>query len=213
MAIYDVSQPIDEAMAVWPGDPQPTLVLLSDRELGAVANVRHLALSTHTGTHVDAPDHFVRGGKTVDQIDLERMIGPCQVMAVECGAHIELDDLKRIWPTDHAPVRVLFKTANSQRQLLQSPEFHTDFVALSAPAAEFLVSAGVLTVGIDYYSIEPFENPGYPTHMTLLSHDVMVIEGVNLTKVEPGRYRLACLPLRLIGADGSPARVLLEDLA
>jgi len=212
VAIYDVSQPIHESMVVWPGDPTPTLQKLTDRTLGAAANVRHLTLSTHTGTHIDAPDHFVEGGKTVEQIALTRLVGPCHVLSITSGPTIEVEDLKRVWPSSDAPVRVLFKTANSQRKLLQDSVFHTDFVALSPLAAEFLVSAGVLTVGIDYYSIEPFENPGYPTHMTLLSRDVLVIEGVDLTEVESGRYRMACLPLRLVGADGSPARVVLEDL-
>ena len=212
MAIYDVSQPIRETMVVWPGDPNPVVRLLSDRQQGAAANVRHIALSTHTGTHVDAPDHFVDGGASVDQVALERLMGPCMVLDVESGDVIEAQDLARVWPASDSPQRVLLKTANSRRRLLHDNLFHSDFVALSPEAAQFLVSAGVLTVGIDYYSIEPFGSPGHLTHAALLSHDVLVIEGVDLTAIAPGRYRMACLPLRLVGADGAPARVLLEDL-
>lgn len=212
MAIYDVSQPIHSEMVVWPGDPQPTLNLLSDRTAGAVANVRHVALSTHSGTHVDAPDHFVEGGRTVDAVDLDRLLGPCLVLAVDASTVIDRDHLAKVWPFADPPSRVLLKTANSRRRLLQDAAFHRDFVALAADAAQFLVDQGVITVGIDYYSIEPFEASGHPTHMILLGHDVLVIEGVNLIDITPGPYRMACLPMNLVGADGAPARVLLEDL-
>lgn len=210
MAIYDVSVPIMESMVVWPGDPQPVIELISNRDQGAVANVRRISMSTHSGTHVDAPDHFVEGGASVDQIALKRLVGPCQVLAVEDVNVITAKDLAAVWPKAN-PRRILLKTKNSQRQLIRDKVFHRDFVALSADGAEFLVAQEVLTVGIDYYSIEPFETPGHPTHMTLLSRDVLVIEGVDLSTVKPGSYRLSCLPLRIVGADGSPARVLLEE--
>ncbi len=212
MAIYDVSVAIRPGMVVWPGDPAPTIVALSERSKGAAANVSHLTLSTHTGTHVDAPDHFVEGGRTVDQVALERMMGPCHVLRIasELGQPIQADDLARVWPQSGA-VRVLLKTANSQHRLIHQPAFRTDFVALSEGAARYLIEQGVMTVGIDYYSIEPFQTPGHPTHGVLLSQDVLVIEGLDLTAVAPGAYRLACLPLRLVASDGAPVRVLLED--
>ncbi len=213
MAIHDVSVPIHPQMVVWPGDPEPVVRLLSSRGQNAAATVRQISLSTHAGTHVDAPEHFVTGGRTVDQIQLERMVGECQVVEVRSEeAAISPRDLQSAWPGDYSgPSRVLLKTLNSRRRLLEDGMFHRDFQALSGDAARWLVDHGVITVGIDYYSIEPFRTPGHPAHMALLSHDVLVIEGVNLADILPGRYRLLCLPIRIAGSDGAPTRVMLED--
>ncbi len=214
MAIYDVSVSIDPQMVVWPGDPEPVVRLLRDRGQGSAATVRQISLSTHAGTHVDAPEHFISGGRSVDQIALERMVGECQVLEVSTQESIiGPEDLQSAWPSGAGgPSRVLLRTRNSQQRLLEARGFHPDFQALSGPAAAWLVDRGVITVGIDYYSIEPFRTPGHPVHMALLSQDILVIEGVNLADIFPGRYRLLCLPLRIAGSDGAPARVLLEDL-
>ena len=214
MALHDVSVSIHPQMVVWPGDPKPVVRLLSERGQGAAATVRQISLSTHAGTHVDAPEHFISGARAVDQIALERMVGECQVLEVRTEqAAISPEDLQSAWPpAAGSPSRVLLRTLNSRHRLLEDGAFHGDFQALSGAAAAWLADRGVITVGIDYYSIEPFRTPGHPAHMALLSRDILIIEGVNLADIFPGRYRLLCLPLRIAGSDGAPARVLLEDL-
>lgn len=210
--LYDASVMIRPGMVVWPGDPPVEMVPVSSRSTGKVANVRRLSLSTHAGTHVDAPDHFVEGGKTLEAVALSRLFGEAVVLDVLGCPVIGAADLEAVWPEGNSPERVLLRTDNSVRRIILDEVFHPDFVALSAEGADWLLRRDIATVGIDYYSIEPYQTPGHPTHMTLLGQDILVIEGLNLVDVPAGRYRMACLPLRLQGADGGPARVVLETL-
>ena len=191
MQIIDVSVPVRPGMITYPGDPEVHLERVSSIADGDVVNLSRLDLGVHSGTHVDAPLHFLAGGAAVETLPLDVLVGPCVVVegldaaAVPAGAE-----------------RVLFKTPNSR--LWEREEFSEDFVALDAEAARALVAAGVRLVGIDYLSIGDEE-----AHRILLGAGVVVVEGLDLREVEPGEYRLVCAPLKLVGAEGAPARVLL----
>ena len=191
MQIIDVSVPVRPGMITYPGDPEVRLERVSSIGDGDVVNLSRLDLGVHSGTHVDAPLHFLDGGRGVETLPLDVLVGPCVVVdgldpaAVPAGAE-----------------RVLFKTSNSR--LWERAEFSEDFVALDAEAARALVAAGVRLVGIDYLSIGDEE-----AHRVLLGAGVVAVEGLDLREVEPGEYRLVCAPLKLEGAEGAPARVLL----
>jgi arylformamidase len=164
-------------------------------------------MSAHTGTHVDAPRHFYDEGPGVDALPLELLIGRARVVEIVSRKGIGADELADLDLSED--VRVLFKTANSR--LWASPEFHKDYVGVTQSGAEHLVSRGVKVVGVDYLSVEEFKKPGAPAHHALLGAGTIVIEGLNLRDVEPGVYEMICLPLRIVGADGAPARVLLRS--
>ncbi len=207
--LYDISLPLHPSLPVWPGDPPLRLERLAQMDRGDPANVSFWAATVHVGTHIDAPDHFLNNGVTVEQLPLERFLGPAWVLDVP--HHVTritravLEDLP--WPEE--PVaRVLFRTRNSLwwRQGLQ--HFRQDYVALDPDAAQALVARGVELVGIDYLSIAPFEDPT-PTHRVLLEAGVVILEGLRLDHVPPGRYILACFPLALQGAEGAPVRAVL----
>ena len=166
-----------------------------------------MALGVHTGTHVDAPIHFVEGGATAEAIALDALIGPAWVVdATAATGSITAGDLDRFdIPADE--VRLLFRTRTAH--LWDAPGFEPGFVALDATAATALVRRGVRSVGIDYLSIAPFGDP-VPTHRILFEAGVVVLEGLDLRNVAPGAYDLLCLPLRIVGSDGAPARALLR---
>jgi arylformamidase len=208
MEIYDISLTIRSGMVVWPGDPQVKLERVSKMEEGAHANVSRLEMSVHTGTHLDAPYHFVHGAKTIETLPLDVLIGPVQV--VHLPDHVDLITATVIEEAGITPgtVRVLFKTRNSAYWLKTEQVFEKDFVAVSEDGARALVSLGIRLVGIDYLSIAPF-NDGVPTHQVLLANEMVVLEGVNLNGVPAGFYSLICLPPKLGGSDGSPARAIL----
>jgi arylformamidase len=201
--IFDVSVRIRPGMPIWPGDPELRVELAASLADGGPANITQLALGAHTGTHVDAPLHFFDGAAGVEKLSLDALIGPCLVVAAT-GVDGELrpDALAGVPPGTE---RVLFRTPNSQ--LWDRPGFVEDHLRLSAAAAEEVVRRGIRLVGIDYLSIG-----GPEAHRTLLAAGVVPLEGLDLRRVEPGPYRLVCLPLLLVGADGAPARtVLLRD--
>jgi arylformamidase len=191
MRIVDVSVPVRPGMIVYPGDPEVRLERVSSIADGEGFNLSRLDLGVHSGTHVDAPLHFVEDGASVETLALDVLVGPCvvveglEVAAVPAGAE-----------------RVLFKTANSR--LWERDEFSENFLALDGEAARALVAAGVRLVGIDYLTIGDEE-----AHRVLLGAGVVAVEGLDLREVEPGDYRLVCAPLKLEGAEGAPARVLL----
>ena len=211
--MIDVTVAMHCDMVVWPGDPPFSEAFITAIAEGAQTTVRQITLSTHSGTHLDAPSHFLGAGVGVDGVPLSHLIG--RVTVVETGSldRITHSDLKRLIPGPEIPSRILFKTRNSQRRIIDEPQFTEDFVALDASAAAWLTHHHVTTVGIDYYSIEPVHNPGNPVHHVLLEHGIAVIEGLRLIDVEPGPYRLVALPLKLRGMDGSPMRVVLENFS
>jgi len=208
MQYHDISLTIHNGMVVWPGDPPVKLERVSKIEEGANANVSRLELSVHTGTHLDAPHHFINGAKTLDTLPLEVLIGPVQV--VQLADSVNLITAAVVEEAGIAPgvVRVLFKTRNSAYWLKTEQVFEKEFVAVSADGAEVLVQRGMRLVGIDYLSIAPFKQ-SRPTHEVLLKAEMVILEGVNLNGVEPGMYTLICLPPKLGGSDGSPARAVL----
>ena len=208
MKIFDVTVPIKNSMPVWPGDPEVNNKLIISIDSGEEANVTSIHMSAHTGTHIDAPRHFINSGEPIESLDLNTLLGEVEVIEIDPSAkHIDAMTLKsldkHIWPK-----RVLFKTNNSFLKLLEKNYFVQNFVALLPDAAEYLIKKGVKLVGIDYLSIAPFEN-GSETHIELLKMNLIVIEGLNLADVESGFYELIALPILLVGADGAPARVLL----
>ncbi|MBL8231119.1 MAG: cyclase family protein [Bryobacterales bacterium] len=185
--------PVRSGLPVWPGDPLYRIARFCSIAGGHEANVSELSLSAHTGTHVDAPIHYVEDGPGADAIPLDRLLGPAEVVPIQ--------RVQRSIAT-----RVLLRTRMS-RQTWWTRPFTEDFPALTAGQARKLVDAGVRTVGIDYLSIGDAE-----VHRILLGSGVCIIEGLDLTTVRPGAYDMICLPLRLVDADGSPARVLLRPL-
>jgi len=210
MKIFDVTFTVEQGMTVWPGDDAVQLFRQKKIEDGANANVSFVGMSVHTGTHIDAPFHFLKAGYGVEQIPLDLLIGPAQVIQVpEDAKAIDAKTLEKI-VIKPGIKRVLFKTAVSLQQTTLSQVFKTDFVAIAADAAQILVDKGINVIGIDYLSIAPYKN-SRPTHEILLNANTLVIEGLNLADVEEGLYMMYCLPLKLKGSDGAPARVILTQ--
>lgn len=205
MKIHDISVSLSPSMHVYPGDPAVDVQRTMKLEDGDVANVSFLRFGSHTGTHVDAPAHFIDGAMTVDRIPLNLLIGRARVLEVTAPV-ITREVLAEYTLTDD--VRVIFKTRNSY--VWGEPAFVKDFVHLTAGAAELLVENGIKVVGIDYLSVEKYNFDEPDVHRTLLGSGAVIIEGLNLSDVEPGDYELICLPLKIEGGDGAPARVVLR---
>jgi arylformamidase len=164
-------------------------------------------MGSHTGTHIDAPYHFVDNGRKLHEIPMEQLVGEASV--VEIG-NVRSIDRRELESLDWTGVeRVLFKTHNSKHW--QDGRFYEEFVYLEPEGAEFLVERGIRLVGIDYLSIDRYRSDAHPTHFVLLTRNIVILEGLNLANVPAGRYRLAALPLNLQDADGAPARVILTD--
>ncbi len=206
MRIIDVSVPIREAMPVYPGDAgvsvQPTHLL----SRGDPYDARRLSCSTHCGTHIDAPGHFIPGAATVDQLSLDVLIGPAWVVEVKDAQVITGDVLSKA-AAPSGVQRLLIKTQNSR--LWAKDSFDPSYAHLSVDGAAWLVQRGVKLVGIDYLSVEGMNKRPAQVHLTLLGAGVIIVEGLDLSNVSPGPYQLVCLPLKVQGADGAPARVAL----
>ena len=204
--IYDISIAVRSGGVVYPGNPEIRIEPQQAIARGAGANVSSVELGSHTGTHVDAAKHFFDDGETVDRIPLDRLIGPAILLAFpDTLMSIGAADLERHDIGTHT--RVLLRTRNSS--LLAKPEFVKDYTYLAPDGAEYLVQRGVELVGIDYLSIEQFHSGHHRTHITLLEQAVVIVEGLDLSEPAPGVYQLICLPLRLAGLDGAPARAVL----
>jgi arylformamidase len=206
MKIFDVTVAISEKMPIYAGDPPALVESAKQLSAGESSNVSRLAFGAHTGTHVDAPNHFIDGSRRVDQLDLNKLIGQCRVVRVP-------DEVQTIDPEHIGDIegieRVLFKTKNSA--YWNESGFHSDFAHLSPAAADALVAGGVKLVGIDYLSIERFHSGDHAVHKAFLSKEIVILEGLDLRAVEPGDYELICLPLKYVGGegDGAPARAVL----
>ena len=209
MKLYDVTVAISNELPVYPGDPPVQVTRVMSLEQGDVARVSHLSFSTHIGTHIDPPYHFMRDGITSDQVPLDVFIGPARVVDVGAADVIDAAILQQFDLSGAA--RVLFKTTNSRFWHTKN-EFQTEFVYLTTDAAELLVAQGVRLVGIDYLSIEQFNFVQPTTHWALLGAGVVIVEGLDLTDVPAGDYELLCLPLKIKDGDGGPARVVLREL-
>jgi arylformamidase len=207
MRTYDITLTITPQSIVWPGDAPVVIKHTSSIALGDNANVSEISMSCHTGTHVDAPHHFLNNGVTVDDLSLDLLVGRAYVLHLP---DVNMITASVLMQADIPPRtrRLLFKTRNSDLWANGNREFQTDFVALSVDAAELLVDRNVKVVGIDYLSIAPYKM-GTPVHTILLNAGVVVIEGLDLSQVSQGRYTLHCLPLKLGGTDGAPTRAVL----
>jgi arylformamidase len=206
---YDITLPITEGMLVYPDDPEVRVRPYSRIADGEDANVTELAFGSHTGTHVDAARHFIDGAQPVDAIPLDRLIGPARVVqiphAVRAIGARELRDAGI-----EGDRRVLLKTRNEA--LLDRSEFQKDFAYLTGDGARYLLNAGVHLVALDYLSVEAFDAEEPVAHRALLEREVIIVEGVDLRDVPPGRYELICLPLRVASIDGAPVRAVLRTL-
>ena len=207
MHTYDISLPISAQLPIWPGDPPYKRRYVSEIAAGGNTNTSFLEMGAHMGTHVDAPDHFLGNGQTIENLPLNILCGRAYVLHLP---EIELITASILQNADIPPRtrRILFKTRNSNYWTGEDRAFQTDFVALSLDAAEYLVSRSVKLVGIDYLSIAPYKQ-SRPTHETLLKAGIVILEGLDLSAVSQGRYSLYCLPLKLAGSDGAPARAML----
>lgn len=204
----DVSRPLHDGMVQWPGDPRFRRWRVGEITGPGTSNISAIATSVHVGTHIDAPLHFIPGGADIEQLSLGVLCGEAVVHAMLEPRDIEPGDL------DGADIRrgdrVLFKTANAS--LWARGEFDESFFGITEAAARRLVELGVVAVGVDYLSIDAFTRAGSPAHLVILGAGVVIVEGLDLDAVAPGRYEMVALPLRLRGSDGSPARVILRAM-
>ncbi len=214
MHIYDISLPITPgATHVYPGDPGIEFEAWASFDKGDPANVTMLHFGAHTGTHIDAPAHFIEGGAKVIQTSLNDLIGEAQVVEISSdvtaieAAHVESSNIE-------GARRIIFKTRNSGFWDDMQGGFRKDFTYITPEAADALVRLGVRLVGFDYLSVEKFGSEDFATHKTLLSHGAIILEGLDLRAVAAGRYELICLPLKLDGGDGdgAPCRAALRAL-
>ena len=206
MKLIDVTVPLDATLPTYPNNTPFSLEPIKRLAHGDSSNVSTLHMSAHCGTHVDAPRHFFDSGPGVEALALDILMGRVRVIQLTSRTGISAEDLAKEDLSEE--VRILIKTRNSQ--LWGTAEFRTDYVGVTESGARHLVAHGIKLVGVDYLSVEQFKTPGAPAHHVLLGAGTIVLEGLNLRDVEPGIYDLYCLPLRVVGSDGAPARVVLR---
>ena len=204
--LLDVSVPLAAGMPAYPGNPDFELQPIKRIAEGASSNVSRLVMGTHTGTHVDAPRHFLDDGAGVDALPLDLLLGRARVVEINKRGGIGAEELAAAGLRED--LRVLLKTPNSA--LWNDTSFHQDYTYVTEEGARYLVTQGVKVIGVDYLSVEQFKKAGAPAHRALLSQGIVIIEGLNLSDADPGMYEMYCLPLRVAGGDGAPARVILK---
>lgn len=204
--LLDVSVRLAAGIPAYPGNPDFELQPVKRIADGASSNVSRLVMGTHTGTHVDAPKHFFDDGLGVDALPLDLLLGRARVVEITKRGGIGATELTEVGLRED--IRVLLKTSNSA--LWNGEGFHQDYTHLTEEGARYLVEQGVKVIGIDYLSVEQFKKAGAPAHRALLSQGVIIIEGLDLSEADPGMYEMYCLPLRIGGGDGAPARVILK---
>lgn len=203
----DISVPLRNGMVSWPGDAPFSRIQTLHIANGDICNLSQFSSSVHIGTHMDAPRHFLEGGHGMETMPLDATIGPARVIEIRDREKIPV---KEVEPHRLAKgERVLFKTRNSSDHW-KTNQFEERFVYIPQDTARYLASCGVRTVGVDYLSVGGFEVDSAETHQALLEAGIWIIEGLNLEHVEPGEYELICLPLKLVGSDGAPARAVLR---
>ena len=209
MHIYDISLTINSTLPVWPGDAPILIERTQKMEEGAIANLSRMSMGVHTGTHVDAPYHFLGGdAPTVEKLNLQTLNGRAYVLHIPDEIDMITDKILEEANIPPRTRRLLIRTKNSKLWETPNQAFQEDFVALDKSAAQYLVEKNIRLIGVDYLSVAPFNEP-IPTHQILLKSNVVIIEGLDLSKVSQGRYTLHCLPLKIDGADGAPARAIL----
>jgi arylformamidase len=210
MRIYDISVGVSEDTPVWPGDPPVVLKRVAKIEDGANANVTHISASVHTGTHIDAPVHFLDDGEGIEALPLNLLIGRAYVIDLSKATVLDAETLQKAGIPPRTK-RLLLKTRNSDLWARGETKFQTDFVGVNKSGSEWLVRKGVQLVGVDYLSVAPFKQSKEP-HQILLGAGIVILEGLNLYEVSQGRYNLCSLPIKLIGSDGAPARAILTGV-
>jgi arylformamidase len=210
MKIYDVTVAIGEGVPIYEGDPAAEVRSEKALARGDGANVSSLCFGAHTGTHVDAPNHFIEGTRRVDELDLEKLVGPCRVVEIDIS-------VMAIGP-EHLPTldgveRLIIKTRNSAFWGTPEAGFRKDFTYITPQTARAIADAGLKLIGIDYLSVEAPGTEGHPVHVTLLEKEIVILEGLDLREVTAGDYELICLPLKYVGGtgDGAPARTILRQ--
>lgn len=206
--IWDITVPYSTDLPVWPGDPSPNMTMMKLQAAGHRCNVTRLDAGVHFGTHLDAPVHFIEGGKGVDQLDIGTLVGPCMVAEIPDTTEITPDHLAAL-QLPAGTTRLLLKTGNSALWAKPDHAFYENYAALTTDAARWVVEFGIRLIGIDYLSIQLFADTDSATHVVLLGAEVIIVEGLDLRAVTPGAYRLTCLPMNLVGADGAPVRAIL----
>ena len=203
----DITLPVFSGSTVWPGDPEVKIEKMLQIKKGDICNTRHISAPVHLGTHVDAPLHFIDDGEGVDSLPISSLVGRARVIEIKNENEITVEEIAKeeIQKDDI----VLFKTINSD-SYLHKQEFNEDYVYLSTGAAEYLVSLGISSVGIDYYSIAGINSNIVECHRILLNAAVTIIEGLDLSAVGPGLYDFVCLPIKIVGSDGAPARAIIR---
>jgi len=205
----DISVPLSDGMLHWPEDPPIEIKRVIDMKNGDEYNLTHVSMAVHTGTHMDAPCHFRRSGISIDKMPLTASVGEARVIEITDNEFINVEEIRphRIRKGE----RILFKTKNSKRKWINKP-FNRKFVHLSIEAAKYLSERKVQTIGIDYLSIGGYEGNVVEVHDIILKAGIWVIEGLDLSKIEPGDYNLICLPIKIAGSDGAPARALVSPI-
>jgi len=209
--IYDISLPITQDLPVWPGDPKVTIRQMNSLDQGDSYNLSQIRMSVHTGTHIDAPLHFLQHGKSIGEIHFDKLIG--KVLVMEIGEdvdvisrtvlerHPQIEDLRTI-------PKVLFKTRNSRLLKEWGDQFNPDYVALDASGAQFLSEFHLDMIGVDTLSVAAYNDEMIP-HQILLEKEIVLLEGINLSEAPAGIYILYCLPINLVDCEGAPARAIL----
>jgi arylformamidase len=208
--IIDISLPIGPDLLTWPGDPGIRIDPAKRIDRGDPANVSELHLGSHTGTHIDPPVHFLPGERSIDRLDLDGFFGPALVADLRGADRIGPQELDRL-ELPPGTERLLCRTRNSELWTRLPVEFPDDYVAVTPEGARWVVDRGIRLLGVDFLSVEKRGSPDHPVHRTLLGGGTVIVEGLDLSRIEPGPSTLACFPLRITGGDGSPARAVLIE--
>lgn len=208
--IIDISVPLTKEMPIWPGSSGPRLIRMKTLEDGDASTASRLECDVHSGTHVDAPMHFLEKGNGVEALSLDGLIGPAYVADLAEMPFVNADSLDSLG-LPRGTERLLLRTRNSKLWASGVCEFTPDYVALTPDAAQWIVDQGIRLIGIDYLSVQRFED-GPLTHQILLKAKVIILEGLSLVAVSSGTYELICLPIFLVGAEGAPARAVLRPM-
>ena len=210
MVIHDISLPVSKSLATWPTHPPIKISQPRHLEKGDHATVSEIRMSAHTGTHMDAPNHFITEGSGIDALDLNLLVGVTLVVDATNVEQISASELADMQIPDNTD-RVLFRTSNSERWYRNHEEFFEDYVGITHSGADWLIKHGIRLVGIDSLSVATIDQ-SVPTHKALLGAGITIVEGLYLKGISPGMYNLVCLPIKLMRLDGAPARAILIEL-
>lgn len=204
----DATLTLENGLLHWPGDPPVEIERVRDMDRGDTVNLSRITMGVHSGTHVDAPVHFLRGATGIDRVPLHALVGAARVIQAAAAEAVREEDLagRGIAPGE----RILLRTRNSTDRLLCRDAFAEGFVYLEEDAARFLATRGIASLGVDYLSVGGYRRNGPTVHRILLEAGIFIIEGLDLTEAPPGPYEMICLPLKILGADAAPARVILR---